>query len=42
MYVKMIDDIINNRKIEFKAKSEIMKMKCNYKNIDTKIQSLQI
>ena len=32
----MIDDGNCNRKIEFKAKSEIMKMKSNYKRIDKK------
>ena len=30
-YVKMTDDDICNRKIEFKAKSEIMKRNKNYK-----------
>ena len=33
----MIDDDICNRKIEFKAKSEIMKRNRNYKEIDKKI-----
>ena len=35
-YVKVIDNICN-RKIEFKAKSEIMKRKRNYKKVDKKI-----
>ena len=33
----MIDDGIKNGKIEFKAKSEIMKMERNYKKTDKKI-----
>ena len=33
--VKVIDDDICNKKIEFKAKSEIMKR--NYKEVDKKI-----
>ena len=33
----MIDDDICNRKIEFKAKSEIMKRNRNYKKVDKKI-----
>ena len=33
----MIDDDICNRKIEFEAKSEIMKKNKNYKKIDNKI-----
>ena len=33
-YIKVIDDDICNRKIEFKAKSEIMKMKRNYLKVD--------
>ena len=36
-YVKVIDDDICNRKIEFKANSEIMKMNRNYKKVDKKI-----
>ena len=36
-YVKVTDDDICNRKIEFKAKSEIMKMNRNYKKVDKKI-----
>ena len=36
-YVKVIDDDICNRKIEFKAKSEIMKRNRNYKEVDKKI-----
>ena len=35
--VKVIDDDIRNRKIEFKAKSEIMKRNKNYKDVDKKI-----
>ena len=33
----MIDDDISNRKIEFKAKSEIVKRNRKYKEIDKKI-----
>ena len=33
----MLDDDICNRKIEFKAKSEIIKRNRNYKEIDKKI-----
>ena len=36
-YVKVIDDDICNREIEFKAKSEIMKMSRSYKKVDKKI-----
>ena len=36
-YVKVIDDDICNRKMEFKAKSETMKKNTNYKNVDKKI-----
>ena len=36
-YVKLIDDDICNRKIEFKAKSEIIKRSRNYKKVDKKI-----
>ena len=36
-YVKVIDDDICNKKIEFKAKSEIMKMNRNYKKVDKKM-----
>ena len=36
-YVKVIDSDICNRKIEFKAKSEIMKRNRNYKKVDKKI-----
>ena len=36
-YVKAIDDDICNRKIELKAKSEIMKNNRNYKEVDKKI-----
>ena len=36
-YVKVNDDGICNRKIEIKAKSEIMKMKRNSKKVDKKI-----
>ena len=36
-YVKVIDDDICNKKIEFKAKSEIIKMNRNYKNVDKKM-----
>ena len=39
--IKLIDDDICNRKIEFKAKSEIMKKKnSNYKEVDKKIQTI--
>ena len=34
---KIIDDYICNRKIEFKAKSEIMKSNRNYKDVEKKI-----
>ena len=36
-YVKVTDDRIYNRKIEFKAKTEIVKMNRNYKKVDEKI-----
>ena len=36
-YVKVIDNDIYNRKIEFKAKSEIMKMNRNYQKVHKKI-----
>ena len=36
-YVKVIDYDICNRKIEFKAKSEIMKRNRNCKNVNKKI-----
>ena len=36
-YIKVIDGDICNRKIEFKAKSEIMKMNRDYKKFDKKI-----
>ena len=36
-YVKVIDYDICNRKIEFKAKSEIMKRNRNYKEVNKKI-----
>ena len=36
-YAKVIDDDICNRKIEFKAKSEIMKINKNYKKVDQKM-----
>ena len=36
-YVKVIEDDICNWKIEFKAKSEIMKKNRNYKEIGKKI-----
>ena len=36
-YIKVIDGDICNRKIEFKAKSEIVKMKRDYKKVDKKI-----
>ena len=36
-YVKVIDDDICNSKIEFKAKSEIIKRSRNYKKVDKKI-----
>ena len=36
-YVNVIDDDPCNRKIEFKAKSEIMKRNRNYREVDKKI-----
>ena len=33
----MIDDDISNRKIEFKAKIEVIKRKTSYKKVDKKI-----
>ena len=36
-YVKVIDDDICNSEIEFKEKSEIMKMNRNYKKVGRKI-----
>ena len=36
-YAKVIDDDICNRKIELKAKSEIMKINKNYKKVDQKM-----
>ena len=36
-FVKVIDDDIYNKKLEFKAKSEIMKRDRNYKEVDKKI-----
>ena len=36
-YLKVIDSDICNRKIEFKAKSEIMKMNRDYKKVDKKV-----
>ena len=36
-YVKVFDNDICNRKIEFKAKSEIMRRNRNCKNVDKKI-----
>ena len=33
----MIDDDVCNRKIEFKAKSEILERNRNYKNVDKKV-----
>ena len=36
-YAKAIDDDIYKRKIEFKAKSEIMKMNRNYEKLEEKI-----
>ena len=35
-YVKVIDDDICNRKIEFKAESEIMRKNRNYDKVDKK------
>ena len=35
--VKVIDDDIYNRIIEFKAKNEIIKMNRNYSNVDKRI-----
>ena len=39
-YVKVIDDDIYNRIIEFKAKNEIIKMNRNYSNVDRKCGEL--
>ena len=36
-YVKVIADDICNRKIEFKTKSDVMKLNRNYKKVDKKI-----
>ena len=36
-YANVIDDDICNRKIEFNAKSQIMKMNRNYTKVDKKI-----
>ena len=36
-YVKVTDDDICNRKIKFKAKSEITERNTNYKKVDKKI-----
>ena len=36
-YVKVIDDDINDRVIEYKAKNEIIKMNRNYSNVEIKI-----
>ena len=36
--IKVIDDGICNRKIEFKAKSELMKMNRNYSKVENKIR----
>ena len=36
-YVKVTGDRIYNRKIEFKAKTKLMKMNRNYKEVDEKI-----
>ena len=36
-YVKVTDDGICNRKMEFKAKRKLMKMNKNYKKVDEKI-----
>ena len=36
-FVKVIDNDTYNKKIEFKAKSEIMKRNRNYKNVDKKM-----
>ena len=41
-YVKVIDNDICNRKIEFKAKGEIMKRNRNYKKVDKKIWSFKL
>ena len=38
----MTDDDICNRKIEFKAKSEIMNMNRDYKKVDKKIWSFKM
>ena len=39
-YGKVIDDDICNRNIEFKAKSEIMRMSWNFKEVDKKISKV--
>ena len=36
-YVKVIDDDIYDRVIEYKAKNEIIKMNRNYSNVEIKI-----
>ena len=36
-YLKVTGDRIYNRKIEFKAKTKLMKMNRNYKEVDEKI-----
>ena len=36
-YVKVTGDRIYNRKIEFKARTKLMKMNRNYKEVDEKI-----
>ena len=38
--IKLIDDDICNRKIEFKSKSEIMKRNRNYREVDKKIRTI--
>ena len=38
--VKVTDDDICNKKIEYKAKSKIMKRNWNYKNVDKKLWRL--
>ena len=40
-FVKVIDDDISHRIIEFKAKNEIVKMSRNYSNIDKKYAELK-
>ena len=41
-YVKVIDNDICNRKIEFKGKGEIIKRNRNYKKVDKEIWSFKL